>query len=136
MRNLFALLSLLALVSLSYAEKKKTIYLIRNGETSLNTDSIHRVGGRTNVPLSDLGVAHCKAAGDFLSNQNIGKIYYSSIPRARQSAEYIAKQHKTPVKMVDNRFLIETSFGACEGKPIKKHSEMKTEEILSLILKN
>ena len=68
MRNLFSLLSLLALVSLSYAEKKKTIYLIRNGETSLNTDSIHRVGGRTNVPLSDLGVAHCKAAGDFLSN--------------------------------------------------------------------
>ena len=79
MRNLFALLSLLALVSLSYVEKKKTIYLIRNGETSLNTDSIHRVGGRTNVPLSDLGVAHCKAAGDFLSNQNIGNIYYSPI---------------------------------------------------------
>ena len=116
MRNLFALLSLLALVSLSYAEKKKTIYLIRNGETSLNTDSIHRVGGRTNVPLSDLGVAHCKAAGDFLSNQNIGNIYYSPIQRARQSAEYIAKQHKTPVKMVDNSFLIETSFGTFEGK--------------------
>ena len=45
MRNLFALLSLLTLVSLSYGEKRKTIYLIRNGETSLNTDSIHRVGG-------------------------------------------------------------------------------------------
>ena len=62
MRNLLTLLSLLTLVSLSCSEKKKTIYLVRNGETNFNTDSIHRVGGRINVPLNDLGVAHCKAA--------------------------------------------------------------------------
>ena len=88
MRNLFDLF-LLTLVSLSYSEKKKTIYLIRNGDTSFNTDSIHRVSVRTNIPLNNLGDDHCKATGDFLSNQNIGKIYYSSIPRAKQSAEYI-----------------------------------------------
>ena len=116
MRNLFALFSLLTLVSLSYSEKKKTIYLIRNGETSFNTDYIHRVSGRINVPLNDLGVAHCKAAGDFLSNQNIGKIYYSSIPRAKQSAEYIAKQHKTQVEMIEEPLVIDTSFGTYEGK--------------------
>ena len=80
MQILFALLSLLTLVSLSCSYKKKTIYLIRNGETSFNTESIHRVSGRINIPLIDLCVAHCKAAGGFLSNQNIGKIYYSSIP--------------------------------------------------------
>ena len=116
MRNLFALFSFLTLVSLSYAEKKKTIYLIRNGETNFNTDSIHRVGGRINVPLNDLGVAHCKAAGDFLSNKNIGKIYYSSIPRAKQSAEYIEKQHKTQVEMVEEPLVIDVSFGIYEGK--------------------
>ena len=32
---------------------------------------MHRVSDRINIPLTDLGVAHCKAAGDFLSNQNI-----------------------------------------------------------------
>ena len=116
MRNLFALLSLLTLISLSYSEKKKTIYLIRNGETSLNTDSIHRVSGRINTPLDDLGVAHCKAAGDFLSNKNIGKIYYSPIPRAKQSAEYIAKQHKTQIEMVEETLLNDLSFGTYEGK--------------------
>jgi len=116
MRNLFALLSLLTLVSLSYGEKRKTIYLIRNGETSLNTDSIHRVGGRINVPLNDLGISHCKAAGDFLSNQNIGKIYHSSLPRAKQSAEYIAKQHKTQVEMVEESLIVDISFGIYEGK--------------------
>ena len=91
MKIIFTLLSFLALFSLSYSEKKKTIYLIRNGETNFNTDSLSRVGGRINVPLNDLGIAHCKAAGDFVSNQNIGKIYYSSLPRAKQSAEYICK---------------------------------------------
>ena len=116
MRNLFALISLLTLVSLSCSEKKKTIYLIRNGETNLNTEFIHRIGGRINVPLNDLGVAHCKAAGDFLSNQNIGKIYYSPLPRAKQSAEYIAKQHKTQVEMVEEPFVIDVSFGNYEGK--------------------
>lgn len=116
MRNLFGLLSLLTLVSLSNSETKKTIYLIRNGETNFNTDTIHRVGGQINIPINDLGVAHCKEAGDYLSNQNIGKIYYSPIPRARQSAEYIAKQHKTQVEMVEEPLLIDVSFGVYEGK--------------------
>ena len=52
-------------------------------------------------PLTNLGVVHCKAAGDFLSNQNIGKIYYSSIPMAKQSVEYIAKKYKTQAEMVE-----------------------------------
>ena len=79
MKNIINLLSLLIFISLSHSQKTKTIYLVRNGETNFNTDSAQRVGGRTNVPLNDLGVAHCKAAGDFLSNQNIGNIYYSPI---------------------------------------------------------
>ena len=95
MQNLIALLSLLTLVSLWCSYKKETIYLIRNGETSFITYSMHRVSGRINVPLTDLGVAHCEATGGFLSNQNIGKIYYSSIPEAKQSVENIAKLYKT-----------------------------------------
>ena len=116
MRKCFTLLVLLTFVSLSYSERKKTIYLVRNGETNLNTDSLQRIGGRINIPLNELGVSHCKAAGDFLANQNIGKIYHSSIPRAKQSAEYIAKQHKTQVEMVEDPLLIDISFGIYEGK--------------------
>ena len=116
MKNIFSLLCLLAFISLSYSEKTKTIYLVRNGETNLSTDSIKRIGGRTNTPLNDLGIAHCKAAGDFLSNKNIGKIYHSSIPRAKQSAEYIAKQHKTQVEMIEDPLIIDISFGIYEGK--------------------
>ena len=52
MQNLFVLLSLLTLVSLSCSYKKKAIYLIRNGITSFNTESMHRVSGRINIPLT------------------------------------------------------------------------------------
>ena len=59
--------------------KKKTIYLIRHGETNFNTDPVPRVRGRISVPLNDEGIAHCKAAGDWLANEDIGNIYYSVI---------------------------------------------------------
>ena len=75
---------------------------------------MHRVSGRINITLTDLYVAHCKVAGGFLSNQKIGKIYYSSIPK--QSVEYIAKQHKTQAEMVEQPLLIDISFGIYEGK--------------------
>ena len=41
---------------------------------------------------------------------------YSSISRAKQSAEYIAKQHKTQVEMVEEPLIIDVSFGTYEGK--------------------
>ena len=79
MKFSFALIALVVLLSFVHSEKKKIIYLVRHGETDFNTDPVPRVRGRINVPLNAKGIAHCKAAGDFLANENIGKIYYSSI---------------------------------------------------------
>ena len=70
---LFSFIILFNLLSLINSEKKKTIYLIRHGETDFNTDPVPRVRGRINVPLNDIGIAHCKAAGDFLSNEKMEK---------------------------------------------------------------
>ena len=97
MKFSFALIALVVLLSFVHSEKKKIIYLVRHGETDFNTDPVPRVRGRINVPLNAKGIAHCKAAGDFLANENIGKIYYSSIPRAKQSAECIVQQHSSKV---------------------------------------
>ena len=115
MRSLVYIL-LLALSSFSFCEKKKIIYLVRHGETNFNTDPTPRVRGRINVPLNDAGIAHCKAAGDFLANENIGKIYYSAIPRAKQSADCIVGQHNGPVEMVEDPLVIDISWGIYEGK--------------------
>ena len=110
------ILLLLALSSISLCEKKKIIYLIRHGETNFNTDPVPRVRGRINVPLNDEGIAHCKAAGDFLANENIGKIYYSAIPRAKQSAECVRDHHNGPVEMIEEPLVIDISWGIYEGK--------------------
>ena len=107
---------LLALSSFSLCDKKKIIYLVRHGETNFNTDPVPRVRGRINVPLNDAGIAHCKAAGDFLANEKIGKIYYSAIPRAKQSADCIVGQHNGPVEMIEEPLVIDISWGIYEGK--------------------
>ena len=116
MKFISIILFLCSIISLASTQKKKTIYLIRHGETDFNTDPVPRVRGRINVPLNDIGIAHCKAAGDFLSNENIGKIYYSEIPRARQSAECVAQQHKTNIEMIEEPLVIDISWGIFEGK--------------------
>ena len=110
------LIILLIFIKFCYSEKKKIIYLIRHGETNFNTDPVPRVRGRINVPLNDVGIAHCKAAGDFLANENIGKIYYSGIPRAKQSAECVVERHNTPVEMIEDPLVIDISWGIYEGK--------------------
>ena len=116
MKFSFIFIALCSTLSLVFCQKKKTIYILRHGETDFNTDPVPRVRGRINVPLNDLGVAHCKAAGDFLSKENIGKIYYSEIPRAKQSAECVSQQHSTKVEMVKEPLVIDISWGIFEGK--------------------
>ncbi len=116
MKYIFIFIALCSILSLGYSQKKKTIYLIRHGETDFNTDPVPRVRGRINVPLNDIGIAHCKAAGDFLSNVEIGKVYYSEIPRARQSAECVVQQHSSKVEMIEEPLVIDISWGIFEGK--------------------
>ena len=116
MKFIFTFIALCSILSLGYSQKKKTIYLIRHGETDFNTDPVPRVRGRINVPLNDIGIAHCKAAGDFLSNVEIGKVYYSEIPRARQSAECVVQQHSSKVEMIEEPLVIDISWGIFEGK--------------------
>ena len=114
------LLLFLTITSLSLSstqkKKKKTIYIIRHGETDLNVDPIPHIRGRINNPLNKEGIAHAKAAGDFLSDIPIGKIYYSSIPRAHQTAENVASQHKDKVTLIEEPDVIDISWGDWEGK--------------------
>ena len=110
------LLIIFLISSVFSKEKTKTFYLIRHGETNFNTDPVPRVRGRISVPLNDAGIAHAKAAGDFLSETEIGKIYYSEIPRAQQTAELVAGQHKTKVELVGDPLVIDISWGDWEGK--------------------
>ena len=114
------LLIIFLISSVFSKEKTKTFYLIRHGETNFNTDPVPRVRGRISVPLNDAGIAHAKAAGDFLANENIGKIYYSNIDRAKTTAELVAGQHKDKVELIPEPLVIDISWGDWEGKTYKE----------------
>ena len=114
--KIFLLLTITTLTKSKTQKSKKTIYIIRHGETDLNVDPIPRIRGRINNPLNKEGIAHAKAAGDFLSEIPIGKIYYSSIPRAYQTAQNIASQHKEKVTLIEEPDVIDISWGDWEGK--------------------
>ena len=60
--------------------------------------------------------SHCKDAGDFLANEKIGKIYYNSVPRAKQSADCVAEKHSTKVELVEDPLVIDISWGVYRGK--------------------
>ena len=117
MRATIFYVAFIILLSFACSAKKKIIYLIRHGETDYQTE-VFRLRGRINIPLNDIGIAHCKAAGDFLANENIGKIYYSSMPRAKKAADCIVERHKTPVEMVEEPLVIDMSWGLFEGKTL------------------
>ena len=47
--------------------------------------------------------------------ENIGKLYYSGIQRAKQSAECVVERHNTPVEMIGEPLVIGISWGVFEG---------------------
>ena len=118
MRSLLLILLITFLCTVT--PKSKVFYLIRHGETNFNTDPVPRVRGRIEVPLNEEGIAHAKAAGDFLANENIGKIYYSNIDRAKTTAELVAGQHKDKVELIPEPLVIDISWGDWEGKTYKE----------------
>ena len=118
MRSLILTISIILFSTIS--SKEKIFFLIRHGETNFNTDPVPRVRGRIEVPLNDEGKAHAKAAGDFLANEDIGKIYYSTIDRAKTTAELVAGQHNGKVELVPDPLVIDISWGDWEGKTYKE----------------
>ncbi|ARS35994.1 histidine phosphatase family protein [Pontibacter actiniarum] len=87
------------------------IYLLRHGQTAWNADG-NRYCGRTDLPLTEKGLAQADAVSQQLKSINFDAVYASPLQRASQTA-YIASG-KTEV-VTDER-LIEADFGNWEGK--------------------
>ena len=100
----FSIFLFIALFALSVCAKKKTIYLIPHGETNFNTDPVPRVRGRINVPLNDEGIAHCKAAGDFLADLDRTKTVILKDLKS-DKVTLIEKDYKVSVSKKGYRYL-------------------------------
>jgi len=88
------------------------VLLARHGETLWN--EMRLIQGRTDVALSDTGREQARALSAALASIPLSSIYCSPLVRARETAEILAKPHKTR-PIVDEGF-VEINFGEWEGK--------------------
>lgn len=87
-----------------------TVYLIRHGETAWNADN-NRYCGRTDIPLTDKGIAQAEELKRQLEGIDWSGIYCSPLNRAYHTARIASGREP----ITDQR-LIEADFGAWEAK--------------------
>jgi ribonuclease H / adenosylcobalamin/alpha-ribazole phosphatase len=85
--------------------------LLRHGQTAMSVQK--RYAGRSDVPLTGLGVQQAAAAAKRLAPAGLGVIVTSPLLRAVQTAEEVAAATGAPV--VTDQGFRETDFGAWEG---------------------
>lgn len=87
------------------------LYIMRHGKTDWN--KLHKLQGRTDIPLNDEGKE--MAEGAYLEYKNIhfDVCYVSPLSRALETANIVLKGRNIPI-ITDDR-LVEMSFGDYEG---------------------
>jgi probable phosphoglycerate mutase len=85
--------------------------LLRHGQTPMSVQK--RYVGRSDVPLTDLGVQQAAAAAKRLASASLDVIVTSPLRRAVRTAQEVAAATGAPV-VTDDGFR-ETDFGAWEG---------------------
>jgi probable phosphoglycerate mutase len=85
--------------------------LLRHGQTPMSVQK--RYAGRSDIPLTDVGLQQAAAAAKRLASGGIDVIVTSPLLRARQTAGEVAATTGAPV-VTDDGFR-ETDFGAWEG---------------------
>lgn len=86
------------------------VYLLRHGQTEWNADG-NRYCGRTDIPLTDTGIAQARSVRQQLRDVSFDKVYSSPLQRAFTTASLVSGQ-----EVVTDPRLIEADFGQWEGK--------------------
>ncbi|CAM3793091.1 histidine phosphatase family protein [Litorimonas haliclonae] len=93
----------------------KTLYIVRHGNTFDKGDEILRVGGRTDLPLSQSGQAQAEALAEAFKNVPLDACFSSPLKRTMRTAEAICQDHNLKIRNAE--FLREIDYGPDEGKP-------------------
>jgi alpha-ribazole phosphatase len=92
------------------------LLLIRHGTTKLHKND--RFWGKTDVPLSNVGIKQAGQLRTRLASEKITAVYTSTLSRAHSTAEIIATGHKAKFTACDE--LCECNFGFAEGLTFKE----------------
>lgn len=71
-------------------KKKTNFYFLRHGESEGNRKKM--IQGHVDMPLTDLGRDHAKAAGEFFKDIQIDSIFASPLSRAFETAKLVAAE--------------------------------------------
>lgn len=89
------------------------IYFVRHGETVWNTLKIFQ--GRSNSPLTELGISQAEKLSAHLKSINFNKVYSSPLGRAIQTTELILGDRDFEINLIDE--FQEINMGKVEGIP-------------------
>ncbi len=87
------------------------LYIMRHGKTDWN--EIHKLQGRTDIPLNEEGRQMAKRAADECKNIHFDICFSSPLCRALETAKLVLEGREIEV-ITDDR-LVEMSFGVYEG---------------------
>lgn len=89
------------------------VYIVRHGNTFDKGDTILRVGGKTDLPLSSSGLEQAARLSKVFQNIVFGLAYSSDLKRTKQTADSILGLQ--PYDLAE--FLTEVDYGPDEGRP-------------------
>lgn len=89
------------------------VYVVRHGNTFDKGDTLLRVGGKTDLPLSSSGVIQANALAAHFKSYVFATAYSSDLKRTRETAEAILGEQ--PYALAN--FLTEIDYGPDEGQP-------------------
>ena len=95
------------------------IYILRHGTTEWN--SLHKIQGRTDILLDDLGREMARQTGERLKERGIrfDKVYSSPLKRAYETAVLAACVENPEEDIITDKRLRELSFGRQEGQKVE-----------------
>ena len=100
---------------LSTVNAPTTLYLVRHGETEHNRRNIIQ-GGGVDSELNAAGRAQAEALARRLRSVSFDALYASTLRRARQTADILARPHE-PLTRTHLHDLSEMDWGVFEGEP-------------------
>jgi broad specificity phosphatase PhoE len=93
-------------------------FFVRHGESLYNVKRLCNADPRIDVPLTAHGIRQAQVARARLAAKSLEAIYVSELPRARQTAEIIRRDHACPM-IVDAR--LNDRRSGFEGRPIDEY---------------
>ena len=94
------------------------IYLFRHGKTVFNTKGIFT--GQSKSKLTWRGKLDARKVAKILKNKKFQIVFHTTLPRSKQTLNYVLKFHPECKKIIVDDRMIERSYGDLEGTTHKQ----------------